>query len=202
MIKKGIIFFCMLLTVLSLSAQYKDEDEKRGFKENLFTGGSISLSFGSNRFLLGGSPVFGYSPASWVDVGLVANYNYTSYRDYAFSNDKLRQSVYGGGPFVRVYPVRFLFAQGQFEHNFIKQKYIPAGGGGSTTQRFEANSFLVGGGFASGRYENSGQPFFYLAVLFDIAGDDYSPYTNAYNRAIPIVRGGVQVPLFQGKRGR
>ena len=194
------------ITAASLWAQDKEGDKnEKGFKkENLFTGGSISLAFYNNTFLVGGSPVFGYSITKWADLGVVVNYNYTSYRDVSYygSDDKLRQSVYGGGSFVRLYPVRFLFAQAQFEHNFINQKYIPSGGLASTVEKYEANSFLVGGGYTTSRYADSGHPFFYVAVLFDIARSTYSPYTDAYNRAIPIVRAGVQFPLFQEKERR
>jgi hypothetical protein len=184
-----------------LLAQDRDEDEKeKGFKkENLFTGGSISLAFYNNTFLIGGNPVLGYSIANWIDAGIVVNYNYTSYRDvYTYgSNDKLRQSVYGGGGFTKIYPIRFLFVQAQFEHNFIRQKYIPSGGGSSSITKVDASSFLVGGGYTSDRDPGSGRPFFYLAVLFDIADNTYSPYTDNLGRVIPIVRGGIQVPLFQ-----
>jgi hypothetical protein len=185
----------------SLSAQKDKEDEKeKGFKkENLFTGGSISLAFGSNTFLVGGNPVFGYSLANWADAGLVVNYNYTSYRDYNYVyNDKLRQTIYGGGAFIKLYPIRFLFAQAQLEHNFIRQKYIP-NIGFTQTYKTDANSVLVGGGYTTGRYGKGGPPFFYLAVLFDVSGEKNSPYTDAYGRTIPIIRGGIQVPLFQGK---
>ena len=204
--KTGFVIFFICLTTASLLAQDREREEsERGFKkENLFTGGSISLAFYNNTFLVGGSPVFGYSLTNWADLGIVVNYNYTSYRDVSYygSNDKLRQSVYGGGSFVRLYPVRFLFAQAQFERNFIKQKYIPSGGGLSTVEKYGANSFLVGGGYTTNRYADSGQPFFYVAVLFDIANSTYSPYTDAYDRAIPIVRAGIQVPLFQGNERR
>src|SRR5215510_3626171 len=123
------------------NAQDKEKEEtKKGFnKENLFTGGSISLAFYNNTFLVGGSPVFGYSITNWADLGIVVNYNYTSYRDYNFVfNDKLKQYVYGGGTFIKLYPVRFLFAQAQYEYNFIKQKYIPANG--SSTQTFRSDA--------------------------------------------------------------
>src|SRR5881394_1981635 len=60
----------------------KKEEKEKGFKkEKLFTGGSVSLAFYNNTFLVGGSPVFGYSLTKWIDAGVVANYNYTSYRD-------------------------------------------------------------------------------------------------------------------------
>ena len=85
----------------------------------------------------------------------------------------------------------------QVEHNEIKQKYIP-NIGATQTYKIDAGSFLVGGGYTSGRQGRGGEPFFYLAVLFDVSDNVNSPYTDAYGRTIPIVRGGIQVPLFQG----
>lgn len=195
-----VLLFTAIAFYIPAKAQDKEEKEKEKipFRENLFTGGTVSVAFFNNTFLIGGSPVLGYSAADWVDVGIVVNYNYTSYRDYNFVfNDKLKQYVYGGGGFVKLYPVRFLFAQAQYEYNFIKQKFIP-NVGVTQTDKAEAGSFLVGGGYTTGRYGRGGQPFFYLAVLFDISNNAYSPYTDAYGRAIPIIRGGLQVPLFQG----
>lgn len=199
--KKLILSVLLLITALSsLMAQDDDEKEKRPFKENLFTGGSVSLAFYNNTFLIGGSPVFGYSLTNWADAGIVLNYNYTSYRDVTVYDDRLRQTQYGGGAFAKLYPVRFLFAQAQVEYNTIKQKYIPTAGG--TTVKYpavNANSFLVGGGYTSGRYGRGGEPFYYLAVLFDVSGDKNSPYTDAGGRSIPIIRAGLQIPLFQGQ---
>ncbi|HEV7780048.1 MAG TPA: hypothetical protein VGO58_02225 [Chitinophagaceae bacterium] len=195
----------LILSLTSVSfftlAQDKEEEEKRPFKENLFTGGSISLAFYNNTFLVGASPVFGYSLTNWADAGVVVNYNYTSYRDVTEFNDRLRQTVYGGGAFVKLYPVRFLFAQAQVEHNIIRQRYIPAPNGSYLPEKvkYNANSFLIGGGYTSGRDGRGGDPFYYLAVLFDVGGDLLSPYTDAHGRTIPIIRAGLQVPLFQGQ---
>jgi len=212
--KKIILTLCLFIITSSIlyaqrmpqRRQDRDEEKKeekekeKGFnKERLFTGGSVSLAFYNSTFLVGGSPVIGYSIANWIDAGLVLNYNYTSYRDYNYIyNDKLRQTVYGGGAFTKIYPVRFLFVQAQAEHNFITQKFIPDIGN-TQTYKYDANSFLVGGGYTTGREGYGGAPFFYLAVLFDVSGNDNSPYTDGYGRAIPIIRGGIQVPLFQGK---
>ena len=196
----ALLFTSLFVSVCSNAQDKEKEETKNGFKkENLFTGGSISLAFYNNTFLVGGSPVFGYSITNWADLGIVINYNYTSYRDYNYVfNDKLKQYVYGGGTFIKLYPVRFLFVQGQYEYNFIKQKFIPNVG---TTQEYkaEAGSFLVGGGYTTGRFGRGGNPFFYLAVLFDISNNANSPYTDGYGRTIPIIRGGIQIPLFQGK---
>jgi len=196
------IFFlsaCLLSFQLMISAQDEEKPEKKPFKEHLFSGGSLSLAFYNNTFLIGGNPVLGYGFGRWADAGIVLNYNYTSYRDVYVFDDRLRQSIYGGGVFAKVYPVRFLFAQIQPEHNFIRQKYIAPNNGGTDKVTFDANSLLVGGGYTTGRDREGNNPFFYLAVLWDVSGNKNSPYTDGYGRTIPIIRTGVQVPLFRGR---
>lgn len=200
------IWLAALIFVSSVTAAWAQDktpaDDDRGFrKENLFTGGSISLGFSNNSFQVGASPILGYSLASWVDAGIAVNWNYVSFRDRYItgSDDKIRQSTYGGGVFTRLFPVDFLFIHGQLEHNFITQKYLPAGGASQTTGKVEATSLLLGAGYASGRYAGSGQPFFYLSLLFDVMNRPFSPYTNSGGDIVPILRAGFQIPLFQGR---
>ena len=202
--KSKLIAFLFVATLVSLhsKAQDKEEKAKTPFKENLFTGGSISLAFYNNTFLVGASPVLGYSITNWADLGIVVNYNYTSYRDYQVFNDRLRQKNYGAGAFVKLYPIRFIFVQAQYEYNLLRLKYIPPNSGTEVKDKAEAGSFLIGGGYTTGRYGRGGAPHFYLAVLFDILNNTNSPYTDAYGRTIPIIRGGIQIPLFQGRGGR
>ena len=203
--KKMLFLLLANLVLLStIKAQDEDEDEKKGFKkENLFTGGSISLAFYNNTFLIGGSPVFGYNLTKWLDAGLVINYNYASYRDVYLFDDRMRQSNWGGGGFVRLYPIKFLFAQAQAEHNWMQLKYIyPNDSSPDEKTKFTGNSFLVGGGYCTGREPKSGQPFYYLSIMFDIGNDINSPYTDAYGRTIPIIRGGLQIPICQGNKRR
>ena len=203
--KKGFIITLFLFSFYQpVLAQDEPEDEgpKTGFnKENLFTGGNISLSFFNGAFLIGGNPVFGCSLTNWVDLGIVANYTYSSYKDYYGFNDKFRQSIYGGGLFTRLFPLKFLFAQAQAEHNWIRSKYIPAPGSGGTTEiaTVSGNSLLVGGGYTTGRNPDYKSVYGYFAILFDVGNDPFSPYKDSYNRAIPIFRAGFHVPLFQGK---
>jgi len=206
------LFFCLLLAN-AVMAQDENEQDGKGFKkENFFTGGSISVSFFNNTFLVGGSPVFGYSIARWADLGVVANYTYTSYKDYSYygSDDKLRQSTYGGGFFTRLFPVKFLFAQAQIEHNWIKQKYIPVNGA-SIKDQVSSNSFLVGAGYTTGRNPDGKSVYGYLSILFDVLKEDNSPYVSydydpntgaARVQQVPIIRAGLIVPLFQGKNDR
>src|SRR3954466_5224949 len=165
-------FIC--IRMLAFAQDEPQEEERKGFKpENLFTGGTISLSFYNNSFLVGANPVFGYSLTKWADLGLVFNYTYMSQHDYPSLNDKLRQSVYGGGVFTRLFPVRFLFAQAQVEQNWIRLKYIYPNGAGDVTDNKSASSVLVGGGYTSGRDPDGKSAYGYLAVLFDVTKNKY-----------------------------
>ncbi|HEU4472387.1 MAG TPA: hypothetical protein VFR58_14945 [Flavisolibacter sp.] len=200
--KKRILACCLALVTFAGFAQ-EEEQEKRFFKkENLFTGGSISLGISNQSFLIGGNPVFGYSLTRWADIGLVGNYNYTSFRDYNFIGDKLRQSVYGGGAFTRLFPVRFLFAQAQVERNWIQLKYLPANNGASVKSRVSANSVLLGAGYSTGRDPEGRSAWGYLAVMVDVTKNTNSPYVDSRNRSLPIIRAGVNIPLFRGDEDR
>jgi len=108
------------------------EKEKEGFNTNrIFVGGSLNVGFSSYSFQVGGAPEIGYSITNWLDAGLGFNLNYYSEHADPYYNGNLRYHNfnYGGGPFVRIYPLPFLFLQGQFEHNWVhvNQKYMPDG---------------------------------------------------------------------------
>ena len=212
--KMGFILFCLCFTIISVSAQDEERQEEKegGFKkENLFTGGSITLSFFNGQTLLGANPMFGYKLADWVDAGLAFNFLYNGSRDYYEFNDKVRQTVFGPGVFARLYPVRFLFVQGQIEHNFTTIKYIPSPGSVNyikDKRKADASSLLLGAGFAQGRDPGSNS-FYYISLLFDVLKNINSPYVNVnYDPAnpsqqritmAPIIRAGVNIGLFQGR---
>jgi hypothetical protein len=192
------LLFLLCLIMADVFAQDEANDEKKGFKkENLFTGGSISVSFGSGYFLLGGSPVFGYNVTKWLDAGIVGNYFYSEQKDYLVFDDKLKQSIYGGGGFIRLFPVRFLFAKAQLEHNWSKVKYVPPSGGFPDENSVSGTSLLIGPGYTTGRDPDSKSAFGYFAVLWDVLKNRYSPYLNSNGRSIPIIRAGINIPLFQ-----
>jgi len=210
--KHFFIALCLTLYAGFVFAQDENEEEQKGFKkENLFVGGSLSLSFSSNAFGVGVTPELGYSIARWLDAGIVANYNYTSYRNYPVSYSqlgKLRQTIYGGGVVTRIFPVRFLFLQGQFEHNWIALKSIPNGGGNTEKVSVNANSLLVGAGYTTGRDPRGKSAYGYFAILIDALNDENSPYVRydydvngnvTGTSKIPIIRAGLIVPLFQGR---
>ncbi len=195
----------VLLTFLTLAAFAQEEEEtKRPFfkKENFFTGGTVNAAFGNQFTSLGISPFFGYSINKYVDVAATIGYNYISQRDNLYLDDKLRQSVYGPGAFVRLFPVKFLFAQAQYEFNLLRLKYIFPSNLGIPNEKykFDAHSFLIGGGFASGRDFTEQRSYYYFSILWDVGNSVNSPYKDNLNRATPIIRAGYNIALFQ-RRG-
>lgn len=183
--------------------------EEKGFKkEDLFTGGTATVSFYSGGSVLGANPMFGLRLNDYFDAGAVLNFAYTGQRDYIQVNDKIRQFVYGPGVFMRAYPVPFLFAQAQVEHNFTTQRYVPVSGA-SSSKTINGSSLLLGAGYASGRMKG-GTSFFYMSLLFDVLKNRNSPYVNIrhYGTAdervelVPIIRAGFNIGLFQGRYGR
>jgi len=203
----------IILSVLLLSVSFgflfaQDEEQQKGFKkENLFTGGSVTMSFYSGGTILGANPVFGYKIANWLDAGIALNYTYQGSRDNYEINDKIRQHVFGPGVFTRIYPLPMLFLHAQAEHNFNNWNYSSADGSYKQSDVTDANSLLLGGGWAQGRQKGSNS-FFYIEILFDVLKNKYSPYVNnvydpsggvARTDALPIFRAGINVALFQGK---
>ena len=183
--------------------QNQDENtevKKSGFqKDKLFTGGSANIGFSNGSTMLGITPQLGYSLTNWLDAGITFNLNYISQRDY-YSEDKIRQTTYGPGAFVRIFPVNFLFATAQYEYNMIHLKQISPN---LPTEKnsVNANSFLVGGGYAGGR-ERGGNTYYYISIMWDLYGDINSPYVDQFRRATPVIRAGYNIGLFQNRNKR
>jgi hypothetical protein len=198
---KGILMTALLVVMNAAVFAQSDETDNSGGgfkKEMMFSGGSINMSFFNGVTVLGASPQLGYSVASWLDAGVVMGFTYSSQRDDF--NNKFRQTVYGPGVFARLFPVNFIFISSQFEHNFIRNKYIAASGA-SDTYKTDVNSLLVGLGYTSGRGPRN-SPYYYFSVSLDVLNDPQSPYTDRFNNLLPVVNAGFNIPLFQGSRQR
>lgn len=206
----------ILLNGFAQEEDKKEESRSHGFKkENIFTGGNVIVSFSNYTTVLGGSPVIGYSITNWLDAGLQFNYTYSSnrhvtyydpyYNAYYITDDKQRQTTFGPGAFLKIYPVKFLYLQAQGEFNATSIKFYPANNGPVEKYKVTAPSFLAGAGYCNGR-EGTGSLFYYFSVMVDLARDENSPYTqvdaDGRIKLLPIIRAGLQIPLFQGKDAR
>ena len=213
------IILISFLTINAYGQEEKDEiktekeDKKEGGfqKDRLFTGGGVQLSLSNYNFVIGGSPILGYSFNKWFDAGIGLNITYITEREayvdqygreYTTGN-KIHQTDIAPILFARFYPLKFLFIQAQGEQNFISQKYIYASGQPSDKVRYNATSLLLGVGYCNGR-ENIGDFFYHISLSIDVLKNKYSPYVqHALNGSVsilPILRAGIQVPLFQARR--
>lgn len=205
--KKVKLFILSCIIISSVSAQRNipptytvPVPEKKGFNINkMFIGGSLALGFSSYSFNIGGTPEIGYSLTNWLDAGLAINLNYNSMRADPYYNNNIRQRSfnYGGGPFVRVYPMPFLFLQGQLETNWIKYNYLNVNTNQSSSLTTNSNSILAGIGYAQ---RVIGQSSFYTAILIDLNTNIYSPYRDYNNAALPIFRAGFTFYLHERKK--
>ncbi len=180
---------------------YSDEGTGTGFrKQNLFVGGSLGLGFADNVFSIGVNPEVGYSLNRWLDVGVVANFTYSSVTPdpYGVYNPDLseKEFIYGGGLFARAYVLPFLFLTAQPEFNWTHDRQVYEASGGATYV-FEENapSLLLGIGY--GR-RNIGQGTFWFAIMLDVLGNTSSPYNDIYGHPVPVIRAGFD--LFPHKR--
>ena len=181
----------------------KEEEPGHFRRDNVYIGGGVGLGFSSStygsNFNIGITPEIGYSLNHWLDAGVSLNLNYYSY-NYGYTGGgttKQRSFNYGGGVYVRAYPLQEFFIQVQPEYNFISTKLTNTFNSGVLRLNQKAPSFLVGLGY--GR-RIVGQSGFYTAILLDLGQDNSSPYrqisTDAYGNAtgttfaVPIIRAG------------
>ena len=191
------LFFVVVLAVCSVSlfAQDEDEEEKGGWKkDHLFIGTGLNLGF-SNGFIIGLNPEVGYSINQVIDAGIATNFTYITQRSQ-INNYSQRYMAIGGGPFVRIWPIRQLFIGGQYEYNriTISEKL---NGVVSKLGSANASSLLVGAGYGT---RVVGESQFYTSIMIDAMNDINSPYRDQYGRILPVFRTGFI--FYLGRKGR
>jgi len=190
LLKRFVFTIATLMVACSAFAQSKFN------KEQLFLGSGLNLGF-FNGFIIGLNPEVGYSFNRFVDAGVSINFNYVSQNDPGFPAT-YRQTVYGGGPFLRIWPMDRFFIGGQYEYNTLaySEKF---NGRIQNRSSYNAQSLLVGGGFGS-RF--IGQSQFYTSIMIDVMGDRNSPYVDQFNRQLPVFRTGFTFYFKQKKAPR
>lgn len=193
---KKLLFLVVIIMAFSQAVQAQESNIKNQYGNLLFLGGSLSAGFSSGTFAIGANPEIGYSLAEWLDVGLGLNIYYSTLdADYNYGI-RQRSFNYGGGPFLRAYPVRFLFIQAQFEENWVHYNLKDEATGQTTEFTTSASSFIGGIGYTQ---RLIGQGSYYIMVGMDFLRDANSPYLENDKSVIPIVRAGFNFYLKHKK---
>ncbi len=189
--KKLFFVTALALSFVSVFAQDEEEEEKKGGfkKDHLFIGSAINLGF-SNGFIIGLNPEIGYSINKVLDAGISTNFTYITQRSQQ-ANYSIRYMAIGGGPFVRVWPIRNIFVGGQYEYNRIN---LSEKLNGVVTKLGSANSnsVLVGAGYGN---RVIGQSQFFTSIMIDLLNDVNSPYRDQLRRILPVFRTGFIIYL-------
>lgn len=194
----SIFSLCLLMNAF---AQKHSPDQNKNKKSRFYVGpiggGSINLSFGDHYHHFGCTPYLGSSLSKSVDLAGSFGVNFIKNISNNGINIDNSQTSFGPGAFVRVFPISFLYLQGQYEFNFIEKSYTV--GGVSQTDHLDANSFLLGAGINTGRNKMKSS-YFYFSVLWDVADDPHSPYKDQNGHAVPVIRTGFNLSLIPPKK--
>ena len=194
-----LIFAVLISTSFSCFAQMEKPEERVGFDRNrVFIGSSLNLGLSNRFFNVGLNPTIGYSLNNWVDVGVAMNFNYYSQSASAFNSFKYKNFNYGGGAFLRVWPVSFLHLQIQPEYNWISSSRTDPISGQTTRLQLQAPSMLAGIGYGT---REIGRQLSYLTIMIDLNQAVNSPYRDGIaGDPQPIFRGGFGFYLNSKKR--
>jgi hypothetical protein len=178
----------LILVVLSLitSLAYSQDREqqparqsplvkdKPKFKDRLFFGGNIGLSFGSLTFI-NLAPTIGYKITDRFGMGVGPVYSY--YNDRRFVNYKYETHIYGGRTFAQYQVLESVMLYSELEMinievpNLLFTKLI----------RQNIPSLFVGGAYTQSMGNNSAVM---LMLLYNVLESDYQIYEN------PLIRVG------------
>ena len=168
--------FCLLIIiVLVANSTYGQDKESNNpyaglpFKERLFLGGDLGLSFGTITYIRI-APLLGYNISHKFAVGAGPSYQY--YKDNRFPG--LESSIYGGSVFGRFFVIENLFVQTEFEVLNLEELYYDPLTDFSP-DRVTIPVWFVGAGYSQRSSSGSG---LFIGIFYDVIGDINSPYPN------------------------
>ncbi len=172
--KYTLLLMIFLISITnSINAQYSnDNKEKQSFKERMFFGGGLGLTFGDIT-AVDVSATIGNRLTEKVHAGVSLSYSYYSYNNYNVS-----MSNYSGSVFARLFFTDAIFAQTEAEA--LNTKVFTSYELNDGYRKWIGN-YLVGLGYFQKISERSGMM---LTVLWNLNETEYTPYNN------PIIRVG------------
>ena len=192
---KPFLSFLILFIALNLNAQVTTIQTTKIMEPERpwMIGGGLVLGGGSGSFQIGINPELVKSYNNYIDLGLISNIFYSSFRTTEISsvNAKFRKTQFGLGGFARVWPVNEFFLQVQPEYNWTWAKQVNVVSNSSSKVDVSATSVLAGIGYGK-RTENG---FSYFSIMIDLINSQQSPYGMGQLRPQPIFRAGFGLPI-------
>ncbi len=175
MISNTNLFRFFFITIIFLSANESFGQNKESnnpyaglpFKERLFFGGDLGLSFGTITYIRI-APILGYNINPKLAVGAGPSYQYYNDNRYIDASS----SIYGGSAFGRYFILENIFLQSELEVlNLERISYFQ--NSDTFQSRVTIPVLFVGGGFSQRTANGSG---FFIGIFYDVIGDINSPY--------------------------
>jgi len=198
---KQFLSLIILFTALNVHAQNNTIQTSKLMEPErpLMIGGGLVLGGGTGSFQIGLNPELVKSYNDYIDLGLISNIYYSSYRtiaSYDGINAKYHKTQFGLGGFARIWPVNEFFLQIQPEYNWTWAKSTDIVDNISNKVQVSAPSVLAGIGY--GRRTENG--FSYLSIMIDLINSQQSPYGMGQLRPQPIFRAGFGFPIHLAKK--
>lgn len=198
---KQLLSFIILFVALNLNAQTTTIQTTKLMEPTkpLMLGGGLVLGGGTGSFQIGLNPELVKTYNDYIDLGLITNLYYSSFRtvaSYDRINAKYHKTQFGLGGFARVWPVNEFFLQIQPEYNWTWSNQKDLVNGISRNVNVSATSVLAGVGYGK-RSENG---FSYLSIMIDLVNSQQSPYGMGQLRPQPIFRAGFGFPIHIAKK--
>jgi hypothetical protein len=170
-----IILLLVLTASFQANAQWGNEEmvEKPAFKDRIFTGGGVGMSFSQSYDFISLSPIIGYRLSQKLAAGTSIIFRYTNYK---YVTPKVNTTDYGVSPFLRYQFYGPLFLHAEYE--YLNTQYLDAS---YTRVRKDFTSLMAGGGFFQPMGRHTA---FFITVLYNFSYRnptnqfDYYPYSS------------------------
>ncbi len=140
-------------------------NQKPPFKDKLYLGGNLGLSFGSYTNVVV-APILGIRWSRRLNSEVGIEYNYT--KDTRYNTD-YTYNQYGGRVSSQFFFIPQLFAHAEFAGLSMEQYYQETG-----KERHFVPFLYLGGGF---RQYLGGRSSMSFRIMFDVLNNQYSPYS-------------------------
>lgn len=169
----------------------KKKQDAKGFDpQKLIIGGGLGLGFGTVT-TVNVSPIVGYRFTEKFAAGVGIGYNYVKSKNffrYGNQNFDYKASIYSASAWGRYLVFNNVFAQVEYEQNFIHfsdYEFDNVGNIREVKVKYNAPALLVGAGL---RQPVSDRASLTVMVLYDVIQNKYSPYYG-----VPVYRVGFNV---------